>query len=192
MTGTWPTSFATGDLMVAAEFKKGIGCISDTTLGGSAASVDISSIVGTYAHLIVVVYARGDAAVAAADFMMRFNGDTAAHYDYQNLQAFAASVGSTESFATATPLIGIVPGSTAGANLFGACVTFIPHYAGTANNKLALTVSAHKGGVASTQMINTLSGIYWRSNAAINRITVLPTSGNLVAGTRVSIYGMGA
>lgn len=192
MTGTWPSGWATGDIETAAEFKKGIGSISDTTLGGSAANIDISSIVGTYAHLFVVVYARGDVAAGSPALWVRFNGDTAANYDYQQLQSTAATVNASESFGVTAITAGLFPGNSAGANLFGVCIGFIPHYAGSSNNKMALATSAFKTGVATGNLVNQLNGGSWRSNAAINRITLLPNSGNFVAGTRVTLYGMGA
>ena len=37
-----------------------------------------------------------------------------------------------------------------------------------------------------------VGGGEWRSTAAINRVTVFPATGNFIAGTRLTIYGMGA
>ena len=192
MTGTWPSGWGVGDIETAAEFKKGIGAISDTTLGGSAANVDIASIVGTYAHLLVVVYARGDAASGAIGLNVRFNGDSAANYDWQKMEGTGATVTPSEAFAQTAISANNVPANTAGANLFGVSMGFLPHYAGSANNKAYLSIAAYKVGVTTGSMTDSLSGGFWRSNAAINRITLLPSSGNFVAGTRVTIYAMGA
>lgn len=192
MTGTYATGWATGDVELASEYKKGIGSISDTTLGGSAANVDVSSIVSTYAHLLVVVYARGDTAATSTPVNLRFNGDAGANYDSQELQASGASVSPAEAFAQTVMLAGHAPANTAPANLFCAMVAFIPHYAGSANNKLALAISSIRVGTTTGLMANTLNGAFWRSTAAINRVTIQPGAGNFVAGTRVTIYGMGA
>lgn len=191
-SGTWPAGWSTGDVTLASEYRKGIGALFDTTLGASAASVDISSIVGTYAHLMVAVYARGDAAAATTIVGLRFNGDGASNFDFQALQGSAASVTSSETFTTTLMQVGIMPANTAGANLFNAGLIFIPHYAGSSNNKVALSLSSSKSGVASGNMATTLTGGFWRSNAAINRITLIPNVGNFVAGTRVTIFAMGA
>jgi hypothetical protein len=191
-TGTWPLGWATGDIETAAEFKKGIGSLFDSTLVGSAANVDITSIVATYAHLLVVVYARGDTAAANTNQLFRFNGDTAANYDYQLLTGGGATVTAVEAFAQTSAFIGFPPANTAGANLFGVSITFIPHYAGSTNNKLALSVASSKTGTTTGLMKNYLSAGFWRSSAAINRVTLLPAAGNFVAGTRVTLYGMGA
>lgn len=192
MTGNWPANWATGDVLFASEYKKGIGAISDTTLGAPAANVDITSIVATYAHLMVVVYARCDVALASSPINLRFNGDSAANYDTQELQCSGTGVNPSEIFAQTWMIAGHMPANTAGANLFGVSIGFIPHYAGSANNKMCLALSAIKTGVTAASMANTLGGGFWRSNAAVNRITLLPSSGNFVAGTRVTLYGMGA
>jgi hypothetical protein len=191
-TGTWPLGWATGDIETAAEFKKGIGCISDTTLGGSAANVDITSIVATYAHLLIVSYARGDTAAANTALNVRFNNDTAANYDFQRLTGGAATVSAFEAFAQTSIISCFIPANTAGANLFNASLVFIPHYAGSANNKVALSLASVKLGTTTGSLATYLHGGFWRSSAAINRITLLPAAGNFVAGTRVSLYGMGA
>lgn len=191
-TGTWPLGWATGDVEIGAEYKKGIGALFDSTLGGSAANVDMTSIVGTYAHLLLVVYARGDAAATSAALNMRLNNDSAANYDFQQSQAAGTFATTGETFAATQASIGNMPANTAGANLFSAQCVFIPHYAGSANNKIYVGVSSIKTGTSTGNVILNLPGGFWRSTAAITRITLLPGSGNFVAGTRVSLYGMGA
>jgi hypothetical protein len=191
-SGTWPLGWATGDIETAAEFKKGIGCISDTTLGGSAANIDITSIVATYAHLLIVTYARGDTAAGSIAMNMRFNNDTAANYDHQRLTGGGATPTAVESFTQTSMPHYFMPANTAGANLFSAHISFIPNYAGSTNNKLSLSVASLKTGTGTGGMAVAITGGFWRSNAAINRITLLPGAGNFVAGTRVTIYGMGA
>jgi hypothetical protein len=192
MTGTWATGWATGDIVTAAEFKKGGGSISDTTLGSSAASVDIASIVATYAHLLIAVYARGDTAATSVATSVRFNNDTAANYDSQYVRGNGAAASAAEAFGATGANICITPANTAGANLFGACLLFVPHYAGTSNNKEITSLSACKIGTAGSNQFTDFFGGAWRSSAAINRVTIFPTAGNFVTGTRVTIYGLGA
>lgn len=192
MTGTWPLGWQVGDIEIAAQYGKGIGALADSTLGGSSATVDLTSIVGSYAHLLLVIYARGDQAAFSTNVNLRFNADSAANYDTQQVQGGAAAVTAGEQFAATSTLVTVMPAATAGANLFGATVGFIPHYAGTANNKAILSLESFKTGTISGSMSTSLLGGFWRSNAAITRITLLPASGNFVAGTRVTLYGLGA
>ena len=192
MTGTWATGWATGDIVTASEFKKTAGSIYDTTLGASAANVDITGISATYAHLMMSVYARGDNASANTSMLIQFNGDTAANYDYQLLQAFAAAPAASETFAATSAFIGLIPANTAGANLFGSTEFFLPHYAGSTNNKESVSINSLKTGTTTGLMGVYLIGGAWRSTAAVNRITIFPVAGNFVAGTRVTIHALGA
>lgn len=191
MTGTWLSGWATGDIVTAAEFKKGVGSIFDSTLGGSAANIDITSIPATYGHLLVTIYARGDTAAVNTGVGMRFNGDTAANYDYQLLNARAAAPSAAEAFASTSIVAAQMPANTAGANLFGPAQIVIPHYAGSTNNKASVSNYCFKSGTATTNIeVGTVGGA-WRSNAAINRITLVPVAGNFVTGTRCTIHMMG-
>lgn len=192
MTGTWAAGWADGDIVTAAEFKKSAGSIYDTTLGVSAASIDVTGIVATYAHLMITLYARCDVASTFGTAVMRFNGDAGTNYDWQQLQGQAATASASENFANGALQIGNIPGNTAGANLFSANEIFIPNYAGSTNNKQFLAVAAAKVGTATTNMVVNVFGGGWRSAAAINRITIFPGSGNLVAGTRLTIHALGA
>lgn len=192
MTGTWATGWATGDIVTAAEFKKTAGSIFDSTLGASAANVDVTGISATYAHLMVSIYARGDVVATQTSMQMRFNGDSSGNYDYQELFASAASPVAAEAFAGTGAPMGFCIGSTAGANLFSATEVFIPHYAGTTNNKSYVSIACRKMGVTTGLLGVDIFGGGWRSNAAINQVTIFPASGNFVAGTRVTVHALGA
>jgi hypothetical protein len=178
--------------VTAAEFKKTAGAIFDSTLGASAASIDVTGISNTYAHLMVTLYARGDTAATTAAVAMRFNGDAATNYDYQQLRGQAAAASAGETFAATIVYIGDCPANTAGANLFGATEVFIPHYAGSTNNKQTVTITTTKTATTTGTLAVNVFGGSWRSNAAINQITFFPTAGNFVAGTRVTIHALGA
>lgn len=192
MPATWTSGWASGDIVTAAEFTKGMGAIYDTTLTGVAANVDVTGIVGTYAHLRVVTYARSDLAAGNSSINLRFNNDTAANYDIQYSGASTGTPAAFETFAATSIQVGTIPANTAGANLFGAAIIDIPHYAGSANNKVTVAKSSHKQGVAVGNLQAAVFAGFWRSNAAINRITFLPGGGNFQIGTRITIYASGS
>lgn len=164
----------------------------DSTLGASAASIDVTGISATYAHLMVSVYARGDTAATAIGAQLRFNGDSAANYDTQYVRGNAAVASAAEGFAATSLQFGSIPANTAGANLFGAQEIFIPYYAGSSNNKQIVALSSAKIGTSTGNLFMDLLGGGWRSNAAINQITFFPVSGNFVAGTRITVHALGA
>jgi hypothetical protein len=192
MTGTWASGWATNDLVSAAEFKKGMGAIYDTTLGVAAASIDVSGIVSSYAHLLVVIQDRSDAAVANTTRLIRFNNDSGANYDGQVGQFSAATPSASESFGATSGFAGDMPAATATASVFAGTSILIPNYAGTTANKSAMMLGVFKQGIVTLSIQLKMTAIFWRSSAAINQITITPGSGNFIAGTRVTIYGMGA
>ncbi len=192
MSGTWASGWLTNDIVTAAEFKKSAGSIYDTTLGASAASVDVTAISSTYAHLLISTYTRSDTAAANTPLLIRFNGDTGANYDYQYAQGSAAVASAAETFAATSLQVGYAEANTAGANLFAMAEIFIPHYAGSSNNKQVASLATSKGGTASGNLAVNIFGGGWRSNAAINQVTLFPSAGNFVSGTRITIYAMGA
>jgi hypothetical protein len=189
---SWSTGWATGDIVTAAEFRKGVGSIYDATLGVAAAQIDITGLIATYAHLLVALYPRNDIASAAVVVYARFNADAGANYDSQLLRGQAATASAVETFAAAQAQIGTMPGAAAPANVFGALQLFIPNYANSANNKSYSAVSNAKTGTTTgTFFLDCFAG-GWRSNAAINRLTFFSSGGNFVAGTRITVYAMGA
>lgn len=110
MSGSWATGWATGDVVTAAEFAKGVGCIYDTTLGVGAASIDVTGIVGSYAHLLIVAYVRSDTAASATGLLTRFNGDTGANYT-------GAATSTATSVTSGSSTIGGIPAATATSGL---------------------------------------------------------------------------
>lgn len=192
-SASWLNGWLTGDLVTAAEFQKSAGSISDTTLGSAAANINVTSIPGGYAHLLIHLYARSDNASANTTCLMRFNGDTAANYDYQQLRGSATTSTAAEAFAQTSMLVAnAIPANTATANVFGGIDIWIPNYAGSANNKCAISSFAHKEGTATTNLQAGETAAFWRSNSAITQVTLLPGAGNFNTGTRMTVYVFGA
>lgn len=192
-TGTWFGDWATGDVVTAAEFRKSLGCVSDTTLGVAAASFDLTSLPTTYAHLRLELYLRTDDAAISSNIGIRFNNDTAANYDRQMIYGQAAASTISEVFA-ATSVSGIIGvANTAPANVFTTAVIDIANYGGSTNNKSFTGSWASKVGTTTTTLQAGLIAGFWRSSAAINRVTLIDvTGGNFAAGSRCSVYVMGS
>lgn len=164
--------------------------VATTKLTGTAAAITFSSITGTFAHLRVVAYLRGDAAVVSQLTNLRFNGDTAANYDRQSIAGAGASALSTESFAQTSAYVGDGPGASAPSNLFSIHEITIPHYANATNNKVGIVASGTKIGTSTGNISAYRTAIFWRSNAAITSITILPAAGNLVAGSVATLLAL--
>jgi hypothetical protein len=68
--------------------------------GVSAASIDVTGIIAGYAHLRLVLQARGDAAVTTTSLLVRFNNDSAANYDSQSQALRTTNANSAAAAAT--------------------------------------------------------------------------------------------
>lgn len=190
---------ATGNAVTAAQWNTEVTTngnlgyfrqLAETVLSGTASSIDFTSIPGTFRHLLLVVYGRTDEAATSSTLLARFNNDSGANYDYQLDAGTGSTAQAVESQGQTSARIGSLPGASASANLFGVCDLRVLHYANSANNKAALSVYGLKWGTSSGQMIAANGAQFWRNNAAIDRITILPGSGNLVAGTVATLYGL--
>jgi hypothetical protein len=171
----------------------GIWSLYDTTLTGSAASIDITGIPATFAHLQLVLSLRSDNAAAAVNVLMRFNNDGGANYDYGLGTVAASGTTFTESFAGANLYLGDCPGVGSAAYLFSSQEIWLPDYTNGGNNKACTGVGSTKVGTTSGSLRNYLIGGWWRYNTAINRITIIcGASANFVTGSRAVLYGVAA
>jgi hypothetical protein len=164
--------------------------LADSTLVGAQASFDFTSIPATFAHLMLVLFARGDTAASTTPVLMRFNGDTTAQYMFQLMFASATTVGASEGLTQTSIQAGVMPANTAGASEFGECDITIAHYT-TANLKASNSRYGLRTASTTGTLITGASSGSW-NGSAINRITLLPAAGNFVAGSRATLYGLPA
>lgn len=180
------------DTYLRDNFNKGVmRPIAETLLGSATASITFSSISATdFTHLELVWQARGDNAALTLSLWGRFNADAGANYDWQRMGATATAAAGVEGIGVAQMELGLLAGSTGVANSFGGGRILIPSYAGTTAHKTAHGVSGHKAANSTTNVWMMANAGFWRSAAAINSITLLPSAGNFIAGTKMTLYGM--
>jgi hypothetical protein len=167
--------------------------LADSKLGAPAANFDLTSIDQNFGALLLVSYVRGDAVAGTIAVQVRFNNDSGANYDAQSIHNSAATTAAAgENLAATSGMIdrGVSPGGSAAASEFGVVVTLIPAYTDTVGQKGAISIIAGRSGTASGNLSAMLCATFWRSTAAVNRITILPSSGNFVTGSRVTLYGL--
>jgi hypothetical protein len=163
--------------------------IATTTLGAASALISFVGLDQSYTDLIIVATGRGDAALGNVDVRMQINGDTGANYDFESGNVNNTALSAAASVAQTSATVGYFPAASAPANVANSVEISVPNYAGTTFQKdfrgnAALKTST---AVAGMWVINT-SGA-WRNTAAVNRIDLFPSSGNFVAGTKVTVYG---
>ena len=153
--------------------------MNSVTVGaGGAATIDFSSIPGTYTDLMLVLSAR--ATSTTATITVAFNGSSASFTNIY-MQGNGSGVTST----TGTTLVGNASVSTDTASTFGNLSIYIPNYAGSANKNFSVdTVSENNSGTAFTQIF---TGV-WANTAAITQITL--SLANFAQHSSASLYGI--
>lgn len=165
--------------------------IEEKVLAVDTASFDFTSIPATYNHLLIEVQVRGAVAATLVEFWLRFNGDVGANYDWQHLQGNATAVAGGESFAqTKIRALAGVAGATSTAGVADIATIRIPNYRRTTFQKSAITNGGLKRGTATGDLYSQQSVGWWRSTAAITQVTILPDSGNWLAGSVAVLYGL--
>lgn len=157
--------------------------IATVTLGSSAASIDFTSIPGTYTDLMVVFSGRSSSTGSSAFFpaQLKFNGSTA-NYTQRRMYGTNGATGSAnDSYGVESPE------SNATANTFSNVIIRIPNYAGSTQKSVTIdNVSANSSALALWQ----IAGGLWTQTAAITSFGLVGySSTNLLAGTTASLYG---
>jgi hypothetical protein len=151
------------------------------------------SALGTYTHLRVLYTARSTGAVTSTTVDLRFNGDTGANYDRQNITGAATTASAAESLGQTTMnQVGAVPGSSATASYAGSGEILIYNYRDTTFFKRVTSTFSFQTGTASGAISTRTMGGNWRSAAAITSLSLILNSGNWDTGSKFTLYGIGS
>jgi hypothetical protein len=139
---------------------------------------------------MIVLVAKGDTAAPQVDNLLRFNGDTGANYDDAATRNATGTIATlTDQAATSAEFSQIIA-ATSTANYATTVTGWIPNYAATTFFKTGTYIAGFEI-VPATPTYQVWGGCFtWRSTAAINQVNVRPTSGNYIAGSRLTIYGI--
>jgi hypothetical protein len=167
--------------------------ISSTELTTAAASITFSSIPQGYTDLKIVVSTRTDNNNGGRDyFWLRFNGDTAGNYTNTWLAGYDS--GSTLSIKYTGSAFGgtfTQPDVVATANTFGNAEAYIPNYTNSSTQKSYSGDAVSENNSASSWMNNLVAGLWTKSpTAALTSITVGTQTGNFVANSTFTLYGI--
>lgn len=149
--------------------------LATTTTVGTVSTIDIANIPALYNYMQLKI--SGPLATSKT-FSIRFNGDTGSNYSWGRM---GATTSTTFSSTAATSLIEIGSVGTDGqiiADLLGV---------GSVAYQFP-TVNAKNSWMQNNQVMQ--YGGYWRSEAVVNQITIIPSGGSVGAGLTVSLYGI--
>lgn len=174
---------------VRATLGVAIELIGSATLASDQAAITFSTIPATYSHLLLVASLRGANASTTIGLNITFNGDTGSNYDSQYLAGATASATSGEAFAQAA--IGAsMPSASGTASVFSAHMMLIPCYATTDRNKAMFSLGARKHSTSTGGLQFRADSGHWRSTSAITTVALTPATGNMLAASRASLYGL--
>jgi hypothetical protein len=181
----------TGLLVPVGPFASGLTSLFTQTLGASATSIDTGAngIAAGHGDLLIFLYVRTDRAAPLDNIGIAINGVTSATYDTMDFLAQNTALsGAMNNLNTRLGAGVTVASATTAASVFSLVEIVIPAYDTTAGFKVArISVAAP---TETTNGLVQLEGGQLRSTAAVNQITITSTTGsNLVAGTRLAIYG---
>lgn len=154
-------------------------------LTGTTATISLVSIPQTYKHLQLRFTARTNT-YSTSQLRLRFNSDTATNYAIHTLYGNGSSVTSSANTSIAGVGYSYLADLGAPANAFGAGVVDILDYASTSKYTTVRTL----GGEPSYAVAINLNSGLWKNTAAVSSIDFASSNGSLVAGTRVSLYGI--
>jgi len=158
----------------------------------SGTGVVTFSSLGNYTHLRIVYSGRGDQSATSTAINLTFNSDTGSNYDGVRPDFFATGqYTAADQVAQTSAIIGVVPAATAPANYSTGGEILIHDYRGTTFFKSAFASAAGAVLAASTTNIHVrVFDAFWRNTGAITSITLTLASGNYVAGSKFTLYGM--
>ena len=159
--------------------------IQSISLTGSQASIDFTSIPGSYTDLLIKLSARDATyASALATGYMTFNSSSTG-YSGKYVLNNSGTTGSANG-GTGNIYIANIPATTATASTFGNAEIYIPNYA-SANYKSASVDCVPENSAATTYM--TLFAGLWSNTAAITRVT-FTCDGTFAQYSIGSLYGI--
>lgn len=160
----------------------------EVSLSSTTANVTINIPVG-FSRVQVYWRARMSDANAAEQLYLRLNGDSGSNYLWEVCQSQNTTVAATTSGAATTFIqIGTVTAASATALYFASGEFTVDGIADTTNYK-----TANGTGTAYTSTTNMYTGTYggqWNSAALVTSFTLSGSTGQFLAGSVITAYGM--
>lgn len=166
----------------------------EATLGAPAATITLSGIPANARHLTFVLTGRcTQAGNSLSSFSMQYNQIATGYYQFLQDSRTDVSSGNATSTAFSIGLtsfnIGNLPQASASVQCVGSCVVQIPFYTRAIDHQCYTRADAESSGISNIFRVIQAGNDNGTSNVAINRLDVLPSSGNFDTGTTYGLYG---
>jgi hypothetical protein len=162
--------------------------ITTTVLTSTVASLTLSNLgdyAGIYKHLQIRAVVRDNRAVTAQILAGRLNGDTGTNYTGHGLAANGSTVTSFRTAENTHFHAGLSVSASATSGEYSATIIDILDAYSTTKYKVTRSMT----GAVGPALLRVYSGL-WLNTASTTSFTIFGASGSLVAGTRMSIYGI--
>jgi hypothetical protein len=156
--------------------------IESKTLGTAAASIEFTSIPQTFTDLVVVCSLRGDQNANNGFTNIGFNSSTS-NFSTRFLQGDGSGAASS----TGTRGIAYLSNAFYTSNTFDSTTVYIPNYTGSTNKSFSADSVVENNATSGWQFL--VAGL-WSNTAAITSIQITPNTGNFIAGSIISLYGV--
>ena len=153
---------------------------------GTSATMTVGSIPGTYSALVIHFQGRGDSGNNNQSAYCRFNADAGANYSCEMAGGASNSASASQSTGVTSLIDMAVPAATSTALRTGTIQTTVIGYA----NAFAKVASSHIAAYNYETFQAWLAHSVWASAAAVTSVTFGVNSGNWVAGSTLTVYGM--
>jgi hypothetical protein len=155
------------------------------TVSGSSTTTVTFTVPSGYTDLFIVTSARNSTS-GGTDYYMRFNSDTASNYSYTQMIGNGSSAASDRASSASQFNIGYVAGTSGTAPTI--CRINIQNYSNATTNKAILYNWNSEG--ADAKYVLQGVGLWRKTPEAITSVSIYTTSGNIVAGSTFSLYGI--
>ncbi len=167
----------------------GLVLIESKTLTAAAASISFQSIPAGFRVLEIFLAGRGDAAATSTGVFVRFNNDSGSNY-HSNRWRMDGSGVITPTFNDADTGLRIfdIPANTAPTSAFSSNKVLIPAYSNNNIHKSVNSSGFARWGTTNVDSMMSIGGGTWKNTAPINRIDLVPVTGNLVSVSVANLY----
>jgi hypothetical protein len=157
--------------------------IASYTATGTVATIDFTSIPGTYTDLVLKISSRCNVVGTSQTQKISFNGLTTNLSDRYLFGSGSSAASGTDTFIQ----LNDSNGTTSTANTFTSNEVYIPNYSSSNNKSVSVDGVMENNATAGYDMLT--AGL-WSASAAITSITISLSSGSFVQYSTAYLYGV--
>lgn len=157
---------------------------SNTSYAGGT-TLTFSSIPSTFTDICLMMSPRGNG-FNGTELYLTFNSNTSSYsgkYMWKDGGTTSVTSGNNNSN---NNLIGIIPGTQAGSNVYGSVQVYVPNYASSNNKSFSVDSASERNGDAQWLFLG--AGL-WSNSSAITSVTIT-ASANYLGDSTAYLYGI--